>query len=134
MGNGGYVDRRLLLILPYAAWLLTLVAAPFAFILAISLAERHNLRIVEFHWTASAYRELLDPLYLQVFGRTVAFAGAHTFVTLLAAYPVAFYLSRLPRAQASIYLTLLLVPFWTNYLVRLLAFMDILRLQPFGLQ
>lgn len=128
------MDRRLVLILPYALWLLALVAAPFSLIAAISFATRDSLRIVDYSWTLAAYAELLDPLYLRVLGRTLLFAFLHTMLTLALAYPMAFYLSRLPRHQASWYLTLLLVPFWTNYLVRLLSFMDVLRMQPFGLE
>ena len=127
------MDRRRLLILPYALWLLGLVAAPFSLILAASLAARDEAGLVQFGFHLDSYAQLLDPLYLQIFLRTLLMATLHALLTLLAAYPAAFFLSRLPRADAAFYLTLLLVPFWTNYLIRLLAFMDVLRLQPGGI-
>lgn len=126
------MDRRYL-ILPYFFWLLGLVAAPFALILAASFAQKDDTALLRFGFHLDAYRQLFDPLYLQIFLRTLALATIHSLLTLLVAYPAAFFLSRLPRKEAALYLTLLLVPFWTNYLIRLLAFMDVLRLQPFGI-
>ncbi len=130
MGNGGYVDRRLLLSAPYLIWLFALVLAPFSLILATSVSLRDAHTIVQPGFTTDAYLSLFDPLYLQVLGRTLLFAGTHTLITITAAYPVAFFLSRLERTEAGVYITLLLVPFWTNFLIRLLAFMDVLRLEP----
>ncbi len=126
------MDRRLLLIAPYAAWLILLVVAPFTLILATAFATRDELGQLSFSFSLSAFRELSEPVYLALLGRTAWLALANSFLTLLAAYPMAFFLSRLPRREASWYLALLLIPFWTNYLVRLLAFMDVLRLEPFG--
>jgi spermidine/putrescine transport system permease protein len=127
------VDRRLLLITPYALWILFLVAAPFGLVFATSLAQRTDLGAVTFALSGEAFRQLADPLYFVILQRTVVLALAHTLLTLTVAYPVAFFLSRVSREESSFLLTLLMVPFWTNFLVRLLAFMDILRLQPFGL-
>jgi len=128
------LDRRLLLSLPYLLWFLGLVLAPFALILAASFSEMDGLGNLQFGFHLKAFTELLDPLYSQVLGRTFLFAFLHTIFTILVAFPMAFYLSRLDRADASIYLTLLLIPFFTNFLIRLLSFMDVLRLQPFGIQ
>ncbi len=126
------MDRRHLLILPYALWLLGLVAAPFSLIVIASFATRNEAGLIEFGFHLDSYLQLFDPLYLQIFLRTLLMAALHSTLTLLAAYPAAFFLSRLPRKEAAFFLTLLLVPFWTNYLIRLLAFMDVLRLQPGG--
>ncbi len=128
------MDRRRLLILPYALWLLGLVAAPFALIVAASFGHRDEAGLIQYGFHGESYATLADPLYLEVFGRTLLMATLSSVLTLLAAYPAAFFLSRLDRTQAAFYLTLLLVPFWTNYLIRLLAFMDVLRLHPFGME
>ena len=128
------MDRRILLIAPYFLWFTFLVLAPFSLIVATSFALRDEYGGVHFGLHLDAYRQLADPLYLEVLGRTILLALAHSVITLLAAYPLAFFLSRLDRASAGTYLTLLLIPFWTNYLIRLLAFMDVLRWKPFGLQ
>jgi spermidine/putrescine transport system permease protein len=127
------LDRRLVLSLPYLAWLLALVLAPFSLIVATSLAQRDAYGQLTFGLHGDAFGQLLDPIYLAVIGRTLLFAIPHALLTLLLAYPIAFFLSRLGRAEAAIYLTFFLVPFWTNFLIRLLAFLDVLRLQPFGI-
>lgn len=128
------MDRRRFLIVPYALWLLGLVAAPFTLIVAASLAHRDESGLIQYGLHFESYATLADPLYLAVFARTVLMATLHSVLTLVAAYPAAFFLSRLNRTDAAFYLTLLLVPFWTNYLIRLLAFMDVLRLHPFGIE
>jgi spermidine/putrescine transport system permease protein len=128
------VDRRLFLIAPYFLWLTLLVLAPFSLIVATSFALRDVNGDMQFGLHLDAYRQLADPLYLEVLGRTIGLALVHSLITLTVAYPFAFFISRLDRAGAGTFLTLLLVPFWTNYLIRLLAFMDVLRWKPFGLQ
>lgn len=128
------MDRRLYLSLPYLLWFAGLVAAPFTLILVTSFARQEPYGEISFGLSGDAYRQLLDPLYLQVFARTFGFASLHTLLTLILAYPMAFFLSRLDRREAGFYLVLLLIPFWTNFLIRLLSFMDVLRLQPFGIQ
>jgi spermidine/putrescine transport system permease protein len=115
-------------------WLFGLVAAPFALIVAASFGHRFENGDFTYGFHLESYAQLADPLYLEVFARTLFMATLHSVLTLLAAYPAAFFLSRLERTKAAFYLTLLLVPFWTNYLIRLLAFMDVLRLHPFGLE
>lgn len=128
------MDRRLLLSLPYLLWLFALVLAPFTLVMATSLALKDTYGNLTFGLHGEAFSQLLDPIYLSVIGRTLLFAIPHTLITLALAYPVAFFLSRLDRSEASVYLTFFLIPFWTNFLIRLLSFMDILRLQPFGIQ
>lgn len=128
------MDRRLLLIAPYFVWLTGLVLGPFLLIVATSFALRDETGALQFGFNLDAYRQLADPLYVEVLGRTVLLALAHSLLTLTAAYPMAFFLSRLDRTTAGTYLTLLLVPFWTNYLIRLLGFMEVLRWQVFGME
>lgn len=128
------MDRRLLLIAPYLFWFFFLLLAPFLLVIATSFALRDSLGELTFGFYGDAYLQLLDPIYLNILGRTSVLAIVHTLLTLCAAYPVAFFLSRLPRKDAGMYLSMLMVPFLTNYLIRLLAFMDVLRLQPFGIE
>lgn len=130
------MDRRTrtLLISPFGFWLLFLVAGPFALIVATSFFRRSELGLVETGFELSAYRELFSPLYAGVLFRTFVMASLNTMLTLCAAFPIAFYMSRLPKKRAAWLLTFIMIPFWTNFLIRLLAFMDVLRLKPFGLE
>lgn len=126
--------RTLFLSLPFAAWFLCAILAPFGLILANSFAHRSDLGVLEPVFDASAYLQLFDPLYASILVRTLAFALSNTLLTILIAYPVAFYISRQKNGRRKLLLTLILIPFWTNFLVRVLAFSDLLRLRPFGIE
>lgn len=128
------MDRRHLLIFPYTLWLLLLIVAPFSLIFATSFAERSSLGEIHFAFSLEAFRQLADPVYATILGRTALLALLHSAITLCISYPMAFFLSRISKEESSLFLTLLMVPFWTNYLIRLLAFMDVLRLNLFGLE
>lgn len=115
---------RRYLILPFCAWFLLFFLGPFGLLISISFSGANPV---------DAYKELFHSSYTPMFARTLLFSFFHSFLTILLALPIAFYLSRLDRNRAGKYLTLLLIPFWTNFLIRLLSFQDVLRLEPFGI-
>lgn len=125
--------RSKILILPFALWFGFLVAGPLLLIFVTSFLTRNEFGQLEFHFSLAAYRQLFDPLYLEVLLRTALMALINTVACLLLAYPFAFYLSRLPKASANKLIALIMIPFWTNFLLRVLAFMDVLRIAPFGI-
>lgn len=131
------MDRRRrsqILILPFTAWFFLLMVAPFTLILATSFFHRGEFGVTEPAFELTAYKQLLDPIYIEIMVRTLWLALGNTALTLLLAYPFAFYISRLPRNKALLMLTLVMIPFWTNFLIRVLAFLDVLRLRPFGIE
>jgi spermidine/putrescine transport system permease protein len=73
------------------------------------------------------YTLSLDPLYLWIYGRSVLLAGATTAICLLIGYPLAYFIARAPARWQGIWLLLVIIPFWTNFLVRTYAWMFILR-------
>jgi spermidine/putrescine transport system permease protein len=109
------------------------VLGPVSYLLVLSTASRTEFGGVNWNFSFQAYREIFDPIYLKVLGRTLLLSLSATAITLALAYPFALFLSRLDRSQAAYWLILLLVPFWTNFLVRTLAFMDVIRLSSFGI-
>jgi spermidine/putrescine transport system permease protein len=125
------LGSRRYLILPFIAWFFLFVLGPFSLLISLSLfSDVPGSSSFGFQ----AYGELFHFSYLQMFFRTFLFSFLHSSITVLLALPIAFYLSRLERKEAGTYLTFLLIPFWTNFLIRLLSFQDVLRLEPFGLQ
>lgn len=126
--------RNRLLILPFLAWFVFAIVGPFGLILANSFARRTDLGTLEHVFDPSSYFQLFDPLYASILLRTLGYAVANTVLCILMAYPVSFYLSRQTNEKRQVLLTLILIPFWTNFLVRVLAFSDLLRLRPFGLE
>lgn len=79
------------------------------------------------NWTLENYKRALDPVYLPVVLRTFIYAGTSTFLALLLGYPLAYYIAlKAGRSKAPL-LLLLMLPFWTSYLIRTYAWMTLLQ-------
>jgi len=98
----------------------------------ISLAERGALGDVQWGWSWAAYRQLFEPVYAKVFLSTLGFAFANAALCLVIAFPLAFAMTRLRPSLRIWAMALLLIPFWTSFLVRTLALMTVFRWEPWG--
>jgi spermidine/putrescine transport system permease protein len=113
-------------LLPTRLWMLLFFAAPFAIVLAYSLLTRGVYGGVELPWTIEAYQRLIDPLYLTILLRSFLMALAATLICLVMAFPVALFISRSPQHK-NFYLQMVMLPFWTSFLVRTYAWLFLLR-------
>src|SRR4029077_12088901 len=77
-------------------------------------------------WTAENYWRLFDPLYGVIFLRSFVLALAATAICLVLAFPLALFISRSTHRK-NLYLHLVILPFWTSFLVRTYAWMFLLR-------
>jgi spermidine/putrescine transport system permease protein len=119
----------------YPAWLLTpallwmgcFFIAPLLIVLLVSFAMRGTYGGVLWEFTLANYAELFHLLYLRIVGQSLLFAAATTLLCLVIGFPLAYFIARAPRRRQSIWLLLVLVPFWTNFLVRTYAWMFVLR-------
>jgi spermidine/putrescine transport system permease protein len=102
-------------------WLLTLVLAPNLLVLGASLLTRDPLRFLSLPISADSYLRLFDPLYLAVFLHSLAMAVATTVICLLLGYPFAWALGHIGQRRRPLLIFLLILPFWTNSLVRTYA-------------
>ncbi len=74
------------------------------------------------------YRASLDPLYLQIYWRSIWLAVVTTVLCLLVGYPIAYYIAVVASARRkNLLLALVVIPFWTSFLIRTYAWMLILR-------
>jgi len=117
---------RSLFLVPAWIWLAVLFAAPFAIVLDYSFLTRGVYGGVEQPGTLENYTRLLDPLYLSILVRSFAMALAATAVCLALAFPAALFISRASRHK-NLYLQLVMLPFWTSFLVRTYAWLFLLR-------
>ena len=115
------------LLAPACLWLLGLFVLPLALMVVVSLASRGLYGGVEWNFTFGNYAELLDPLYWRIYLRSLSLAGATTVLCMLLGFPLAYVMAASPPKQQRVWLFLLLIPFWTNFLVRTYAWMGILR-------
>ena len=113
-------------LLPAWLWLAALFAAPLAIVLGYSFLSRGVYGGIELPWTAESYQRLFEPLYLAIFFRSAVLAAAATLVCLLLAFPAALFIAR-ARRRKYLYLQLVMLPFWTSFLVRTYAWLFLLR-------
>ncbi|MGE0372724.1 MAG: spermidine/putrescine ABC transporter permease PotB [Gammaproteobacteria bacterium] len=102
-------------------WMIVFVLLPNLLVLGSSFLERDELTFVRFNFTLENYARLLDPLYGGVMLHSLWMAAVTTAVCLLLGYPFAFAVSRFPARVKPLLLFLVIVPFWTNSLVRTYA-------------
>jgi spermidine/putrescine transport system permease protein len=103
-----------------------LFAAPFGIVLAYSFLTRGAFGGIEPPWTVESYQRLFDPLYLTILWRSFAMALAATAICLLLAFPAALFIAR-AASHKNLYLQLVMLPFWTSFLVRTYAWIFLLR-------
>ena len=127
--------------LPYL-WLLLFFAAPFLIVLKISFSEPavaqppyaptwdtiEGVRSYFANLNTGNYLFLLeDPLYITTYLNSLRIALTATFITLLVGYPMAHAMARAPRSWQGPLLMLVILPFWTSFLIRVYAWIGILK-------
>jgi len=118
--NKGKKNRSGLMAMPLIAWTLLFVGATIAYIIVLSFLKRNpegNGVLMQF--TLENYRKLLQPGYMKVFGQTFITALQTTGICILIGYPFALLMARSRGNVRKLLLLLVIVPFWTNALVRI---------------
>ena len=115
------------LILPPAVSLFLFFVVPLILVFAVSFASRGTYGGIQWTGTLANYASILDPLYLQIFWRSLWMAALTTVMCLVFGFPLAYLIARAPGKWQAVLLVLIIIPFWTNFLVRTYAWMFILR-------
>lgn len=115
------------LVAPTFLWLLLFFAAPLVFIVFYSFFKRGLYGEIVYELTLSNYARIGESIYLKIVLDTLAISVMTTIITLVITYPLTYYISRLPKKQQRIWLLLVMVPFWINFLIRSFAWIIILR-------
>jgi spermidine/putrescine transport system permease protein len=114
--------RGLLIGLPSLTYLVLFFAAPLVIVLVYSFGTRSRTgRTILGDWNVASYGRLLDPLVLQIAARSFGLALLTTIICLVVGYPFAYYLATRPLRFRGILLVLVMIPFWSNFLVRTYA-------------
>lgn len=113
---------------PGILWVTFFLLVPLVFILAVSFAVRGTYGEIQWHFTLDNFRRFLgfsafgfDPLYPRVILRSLGLAAVTTVLCLGASLPLTFFVAALPGRARQAALMLLVIPFWTNLLVRTYA-------------
>lgn len=113
-------------------WLALFFLIPLTIVWLYSFAELRGVIGLEVTGTLDNYARALDPLYLEVFGKSLFFAGITTVVSLVVGFPVAMAIVFASPRWRPILLLLVILPFWTNLLIRTYALIAVLRTRGFA--
>ena len=116
-------------LIPATAWLVIFFIVPLLIVLTYSFLERGTYGGVTWKFTWENYQRLANPLFLGVMGRSIWLGIVTTVICLLVGYPMAYFIATAPPRWRNALLLLVIIPFWTNFLVRTYAWMIILRQQ-----
>jgi len=123
--------RRLatgVLVLPGVVWLAAFFLLPLAFILVVSFgAVDPSGHVTLGNPNLDNYREALRPEYVRVVWNSIYYALVTTVLSIAIGYPIAYWISRYGGRRKVLLLILVMLPFWTSYLIRTYAWMIILR-------
>ncbi|MEN9228614.1 MAG: ABC transporter permease [Gloeomargarita sp. HHBFW_bins_205] len=128
VGSRSWWLWRVLLITP-TLWLGVFFVLPLGLLVVYSFLTSQGYGNVAWQWTAANYLRLGNPTYLEIFLRSVALAVGTTVACLVLGYPLALWLVTQPRPRRTVLLLLVIIPFWTNFLVRTYAWMVLLGQQ-----
>lgn len=104
---------------PVSLWMILFVTIPMLFVIYISFMTRGTFGGVEYVFSIDSYQTLLDVIYFKVIAKSFRVAVVTTVLCLLVGYPFAYYIARKPPEVASRLIMLIMIPFWTNSLMRL---------------
>ena len=116
------------LTLPGLGWLVLFFIVPLAIIFVVSLGTRDRFGgVILDHVSLDNYRTALSPEFLPTVWNSFRYAGLTAILSIAIGYPVAYWISRHGGSHKALLLILVMLPFWTSYLIRTYAWMIILR-------
>ncbi len=121
------IAQGLFLISPANLYLIIFIVIPLILVTGLSFLSRGTYGDVVFEFNITNYTRLFDALYGKILLYSLGVGIGTTVLCLLIGYPMAYYLARAPARQRSLLLFLILLPFWTNFIIRIYAWMMILR-------
>ena len=104
---------------PVSIWMILFVTLPMLFIIYLSFMSRGVFGDVVYQFSLESYQTLLDATYFKVILKSLKAALLTTVLCLGLGYPFAYYIARKPPEVASRLIMLIMIPFWTNSLMRL---------------
>ena len=111
---------------PVTMWLLLLVAVPLLYVFIVSFCATDANHNIVFDFTLRNYAKLFDPTMMEIYSNSFIIAALTTVVCVLVSYPFAYIMASSPRFKKTMMMILLMLPFWTNSIIRLYGWRTIL--------
>ena len=115
------------LLFPAFFWLFFFFLVPLGIIFVYSFLQRGPYGQIEWVFTWQNYTRSVDPLYLKILWRSFGVAFLTTVLCLLCGYPLAYFIAFSAPQYKHLFLILLVIPFWTNFLIRTYAWIALLQ-------
>ena len=116
-----------LLMSPAAVWLAVFFLIPLSMVWVLSFGEQVDLVEVSIDWDLDQYARAFQSEYVQIFGRSVWMGALTTLICLLLGLPVALCIAFAPARWKPLLLLAIILPFWTNLLIRTYALIAVFR-------
>lgn len=118
---------QLTLLAPALAYYAAFFLAPMALLVVFSVSRTVGYNEVQYTFSLDNLSEALNSLYVTIFLRTLRFAALGTVLVIAVGYPLAYWLARYaPARRRNLLLALIIVPFWTSFLIRTYSFLIVL--------
>ncbi|KYH28118.1 MULTISPECIES: ABC transporter permease [Clostridium] len=114
-------------VMPVTLWMLAFFIVPLILILIVSFSSRGETGNIIFKFTLNNYARIFNKLYITIFIKSLLIGLATTVICLVLGYPFAFIIARAGKRLKPLFLLLIILPFWTNSLVRTYAMIILLR-------
>jgi len=123
--------REWLLTAPSFIWLVFFFLIPTLIIYAFALRPADFYGGVKEGWSLDAFRSLARPNYFTILWRTLFLSFATTLISLMIALPVGYYIARCKKSTQNLLLLLVVLPFWSSFIVRIYAWKSLLHPEGF---
>lgn len=110
---------------PYIIWSFLLIALPLLLIVLYSITSGDN-SLLTIHLTLDNFRKILDPVYINVFAKSLEIGLITTLICFILAYPMAYFISKFNEETQGILILLVTIPMWINTLLRTYAWISLL--------
>ncbi len=111
---------------PSLGYYLIFFLGPMAILVAFSLATQKGFGTLSYGFDTAQYRQIANSLYTTIFERTLVMASVGSLLTVAVGYPIAYWMARYLTTYKMLALLLIVVPFWTSFLIRTYALKIIL--------
>lgn len=109
----------LIMVGPVSVWMLVFIAIPLVYVLIMSFCSLDQYYNVTYKFTLSNYKRLFDMDYVKIYAQSILIAFLTTFFCILIAYPFSYLIARTKSRFKNFLYMLVIIPFWTNSLIRI---------------
>ncbi|MGO1369587.1 MAG: ABC transporter permease [Senegalia sp. (in: firmicutes)] len=111
---------------PYILWSIVFIVLPLLLILLYGVTIEDSSQIFGLKFSLDNFNRFLEPIYLKVLWRSILLAIISTIICFVIGYPFSYILSKAPIKKRNMYILLVIIPMWMNFLLRTYAWMTIL--------